>query len=56
MMSGASESALNEHLTEFIRDARRSLDTMSRHSWQNVIHTSWDENERVEIRVDIKET
>jgi hypothetical protein len=51
MTSGASEASLKTHLDEFVNEIKYNTENMKYASWYKIIHTSYDEQENVEISV-----
>lgn len=54
MCSEASEAALHSHMNEFIDSLKAHSEQMTQWSWNQDIHTSWEESYPVDITVDVK--
>lgn len=54
MCSEASEADLHAHMNEFIDSLKAHSEQMTQWSWNQDIHTSWEESYPVDITVDVK--
>lgn len=51
MSSSASEASLKTHIDGFINEIKYTSEDLRFKSWYKIIHTSYDEQENVEISV-----